>query len=638
MKRSPVEQALEALGKKRVLLQIHDPSFPGSSADDIGRGTPYGEPGLDFARFARSLGFTGLQLGPQGQTTRSNPSPYDSTAFARNVLSISFDALSRDGTWSSLVDPELLEEARGIGDDAPADRTRHGEAFDAQLALCDRAWQRFRAGGDAGRIDTSELDRFVDHNRFWLEPGALAEVLAAHYGSPDWRRWDGPDAGLDRELFCAGPSLAKDADRRRRRLLGTHVDEVGRYALLQYLVHRQHQIFHHRAAEMGLTLYADLQVGLSLVDRWRLQPLFLPGYLLGAPPSRTNAEGQPWGYPILDPGAYGSATPAGTGFDYLASRARKLFAEFDGVRIDHPQGLVCPWVYRSDDADPLHAVQSGARLFSSPGLADHPGLARYAIARADQLATEGEVERHADEWVRELDDDQVAAYAALVSVIIDEADRRGLEPRSIACETLSTQPYPLKRVMERFGLGRFRVTQKMDVANPADVYRTDKAVEADWIMLGNHDTRPIWARADEWFDAGKVADRAAYLARRLAPEGEAANLRRRIASERGMFVHALFADLLVSRAQNVIVFFADLLGIRETYNAPGTVGPENWSLRVRRDYTDRYRRDGADLKALNLPFACEIALRSPLARRSPLAGRAPDGLASHLGRLARETT
>lgn len=626
-----VERALAILGKKRVLLQIHDSSFPGAPGEDVARGTPYGTAGLEFARFAKSIGFTGLQLGPQGQTSRDNPSPYDSTAFSRSFLSLSFAALRDDRTWGGLVDDDLLDTALTAAAGAPADRTQHQQAYDAQLALCDRAFERYRAARSRGAIDTRELDRFADRNRGWLEPDAIYEALAREYGTTDWRRWSGPHAEVDRALSCAPAAVRDAASARRAELTKRHADDLERYALIQYLVHRQHQVFHRNANEIGLTLYADLQVGLALRDRWRLHPLFLDGYLLGAPPSRTNAEGQPWGYPVLDPDLYAARTPAGSGVGYLASRARKLFAEFDGVRLDHPQGLVCPWVYRTDDSDPFHAVQNGARLFSSPALAGHPDLARYAIARADQLATGDDVARHTDEWVAGLDPEQVDRYATLLSVIMEEAHSRGLDPRSIACETLSTQPYPLKRVMEKFGLGRFRVTQKMDVGDPSDVYRTDNAVEADWVMMGNHDTRPIWARVAEWEANDQIRDRAAYLARRLAPRDEVDALRRRIAADRGAMVHAYFADLLVSDAQNVIVFFADLFGTEETYNAPGTVGPENWSLRVPPDYRERYRRDAGELRALNVAYACSLAMKSPL------AASAPRELGRHLDRVARQS-
>ncbi|TMA51143.1 MAG: hypothetical protein E6J75_18985 [Deltaproteobacteria bacterium] len=78
----------------------------------------------------------------------------------------------------------------------------------------------------------------------------------------------------------------------------------------------------------------------------------------------------------------------------------------------------------------------------------------------------------------------------------------------------------------------------------------------------------------------------------------------------GLLVHAQFADLFASPARNVMVFFADVFGLREIYNAPGTVGPENWTLRVPPAYPDDYRDRLRHDRALNLPLALAMALRA----------------------------
>src|SRR5207245_9993407 len=85
----------------------------------------------------------------------------------------------------------------------------------------------------------------------------------------------------------------------------------------------------------------------------------------------------------------------------------------------------------------------------------------------------------------------------------------------LLCEVLSTQPYPVERVLARHGLGRFRVTQKVVLEDPADVYRSENAAPADWIMAGTHDTEPIWRVAERWVAGGSAPPHAAYLAQRL---------------------------------------------------------------------------------------------------------------------------
>jgi hypothetical protein len=57
------------------------------------------------------------------------------------------------------------------------------------------------------------------------------------------------------------------------------------------------------------------------------------------------------------------------------------------------------------------------------------------------------------------------------------------------------------------------------------------------------------------------------------------------------------------------VFFPDLLGMKDTYNTPGTVAASNWSLRVPPDYAALWRRRLRRGRALNLPAALALALR-----------------------------
>ncbi|WNZ62828.1 hypothetical protein QEG98_03135 [Myxococcus sp. MxC21-1] len=79
---------------------------------------------------------------------------------------------------------------------------------------------------------------------------------------------------------------------------------------------------------------------------------------------------------------------------------------------------------------------------------------------------------------------------------------------------------------------------------------------------------------------------------------------------------AKVADLFASRARNVMMFFTDLLGMPETYNAPGTVDERNWSLRVPQDWAREYRERLKGDAAVNLPAALAMALRAQGLRRA----------------------
>src|SRR5690606_23073893 len=147
-----------------------------------------------------------------------------------------------------------------------------------------------------------------------------------------------------------------------------------------------------------------------------------------------------------------------------------------------------------------------------------------------------------------------------------------------------------------------------------------------WIMVGNHDTPPIWLLAHEWHGTQGGTDRAEYLARRLCAEGRSESLARELRDDPRKLVHAMMADLFASSAQHVMVFFPDLLGSDELYNRPGTVDDQNWTLRVPRGFADRYAADAAGGRAVDLACVLALAIR---ARGAELA-RASSGLLARL--------
>jgi len=620
-----VKEALAVLGIRNFLFGIHDTAFPGLPEEDLGCGTPYSEGAAQFLNFIRNLGFNGVQLGPQGMTTPVNPSPYDGTLFSKNRLLLA--PLPLIGSDLKLLDMENL--ARLIGQ-CPAENSRTQRAF-AEKAVqqiaaeaCRRSRRNHLEDGPSQSAAIHQaFSGFRQRNAAWLERDALYEVLRQRYREKNWKDWRGTaEAELDRQLFSPPTGTEAATQRRISALRQANSEAIDDFCFTQFLLAEQHQRLRNLCLHLGLKLFGDCQIGMSERDAWFAQSFLLAGYFMGAPPSRTNPAGQPWSYPVLDPHCYCQNGPSGgrepgPAIRFFRHRVDKLLAEFDGLRIDHPHGLICPWVYRAEQEDSLLAVQSGARLFAAPALVDHPQLADYAIARPDQLNQQQA--RFAEDWVASLEPDQVSRYAVLFEEIMAAARDQGCDANDIAGEILSTQPYPLKRVMEFYGQGRFRVTQKADLENPQDVYRSENARPEDWLMLGNHDTPPIWKLAADWRDSGASRQQATYLAERLKiPEPERADWVNQHSSDAGALVQAKFADLFVGPARNVMVYFTDLFGLMEPFNRPGTIDAGNWSLRVPPDFEDLFREKLPQNLILNIPRALAMALR---AQGEPIVAR-----------------
>jgi 4-alpha-glucanotransferase len=634
----PIAEALRILGIRRLLLGMHDPAFPGAADEQVGRGSPYGTGSRKLLHFARSLGFTGIQFGPQGMTSPINASPYDSTLFSRNPLSLSLAPLTTE-SWGALLRPETLQRLTDAVSATAIEpgRVNHAQVFQRLEPVWGEIWIRYAQQRSAGQLSEFDQDfsRFRKQHRDWLEPDGLYEVLSRLSGGQSWRFWQGAEAELDRRLCGLQEDGQGRAEARRQALLVRFRDALTHYALLQFLLDRQHSQLRQYAHGLGLDLFGDLQIGFSERDAWFAQSFLLNDYVMGAPPSRTNPDGQPWNYPLLDPFQYEDERTGhpGPAMIFFQRRLNKILAEFDGLRVDHPHGLICPWVYRADQPDSLHAVQNGARLFASPDLPDHPDLARFAITRPDQLNRA--CARHDDAWVRELSPEQVERYGRLFAEVVRAARSNGHDVDAIVCEILSTQPFPIRQVLACHGLGRFRVTQKADLDRPDDVYRSENARPEDWIMLGNHDTPPIWRLIEQWRASGELQKQAAYLAWRLEPDsGQREAWVQRMMADPGELVQAKAADLFAGPAANVMIFFTDLFGYRELYNRPGVISDENWSLRLADDFVHRYSRNATRNQAINLPKALAQAIRGRGAtwaanHASLLAGL--DTLASHPG-------
>ena len=125
-----IVEALQVLGIRRLLLGIHDPAFPEAAEEDVGRGSPYGSGARRLLRFTRSLGFTGIQFGPQGLTSPINASPYDSTLFSRNPLSLALAPLTTK-PWGELLGSATLDRLREAV--SVTTGTDHGRVNHAQV-------------------------------------------------------------------------------------------------------------------------------------------------------------------------------------------------------------------------------------------------------------------------------------------------------------------------------------------------------------------------------------------------------------------------------------------------------------------------------------------------------------------------
>lgn len=377
-------QAKEALGVDHLTLSIPMRSMP--APVDTGTGNLSGS--VEFQVFLHQLGFTDLQIDPAGRGDVHIASPYQAAQFSLETLThVYLPWLEEEG---------LLPEGRAaqLGEQVKAerpDRLRYKPSFLGHEAAIAEAFASFKKQRTSKlQAMAAAFDDFRNQNKDWLEPDALYEVLATRvYGSQQaplyWQAW--PNA-QDKTLW-----LERETPRGKQRLSelrAQFADELDAYAFGQFLAERHLQRLDHALAKRGVRLnrIADLPIGISSRDEWAHQDLFLPGWRLGCQAGGPDDGAQLWNRPVLNPNLLFNAEgeleldrPAAC---YLKRLYTKLFHRYQGgVRIDHPHGLINPWVFPAGETDPKRAQQRGVRLHSAP--AAHP-LARYRLTSVQMEA------------------------------------------------------------------------------------------------------------------------------------------------------------------------------------------------------------------------------------------------------------
>lgn len=443
------------------------------------------------ARFGGGLTAT-LPLYPFARVGSETPSPYSPSS---RLLFNDF-----------YVHPESLPEYRP---DGPAARYLESRAARALL-------QRLRAS-DVLDYPAAET----------LKHKVLARLAAA-------LPTNGPRADAYRSFLEEVPDardFARFCTRQTRSESGLRTPSHILYA--QFAACTQLAGIHQRARRRGVSLYADLPIGVAPdgYDAWKYPHLFVEGAFAGAPPDDFFPGGQNWGFHPAKPEAF-----LGEGFPYFRAVFSRAMRFCDVLRLDH--------------------VMSFHRLFWIPkGFSAHEGAyVHYPSEIIYRLATL-ESHRH---------------HTRLVG------------------EDLGTVPSYVRRAMASHGFARTWVFQFE--ASPQCRQPSATAPRGSLAALNTHDTPPFAA----FWHGSDIEDRAdlglldpSGAAREAARRSQVRNHIRNLAGggEQDVFsdearavMALLLKDLMGSRARWELINLEDLWGERRQQNWPG-VGLERPSWR-----------------------------------------------------------
>jgi len=319
--------------RRRAGILLHPTSLPGTY------GT--GDLGPDAYRFIDWLVECGISVWQMLPVTPPGPggSPYlSSSVHAGNAMLISLELLAREG-W--------LEEHHLAGE-----ASNHAQFRRAGLH---KAWQGFVSNAKPQIRDAYE--KFVDHQRHWLQDFALFQALHEVRDFEPWQDWP---AGLrDRR------PAALDAARQQL------TEQIDSQYLQQFLFYWQWQALKAYAGERGVQLFGDMPIFVAAdsAEVWMRPDYFdldgegHPNTVAGVPPDYFSSTGQHWGNPHYD-----WQRMREDDFQWWRDRISAALLLFDLVRIDHFRGFEAYWSIPGGEktAENGHWVEApGEELFAS---------------------------------------------------------------------------------------------------------------------------------------------------------------------------------------------------------------------------------------------------------------------------------
>ncbi|HTN82146.1 MAG TPA: 4-alpha-glucanotransferase [Sorangium sp.] len=420
--------------------------------------------------------------------------------------------------------PELPAEAVGeaLGEDVEAlERAKKSPRVDYDLVR--------RVKGRALRF---AFDRFEREHHAKQTPRA-AELAAFVKQQSDWLPdyaqfrafkdgfggiawWDWPE-----EIRQRKPEALENLRRERAR-------DILYYEYVQWLAHTQWEAARADLRGKGMEIMGDLpfMVSRDSADVWAHQDEFRHDMSVGAPPDQFNTEGQNWGLP-----PYFWARMRENDFAWLRRRCRYTGLLYDRFRIDHLVGFYRTYIFPEQKGQ----GQGGERPKATFDPAEEPAQ-----------------REHGERVVRAMIEGAAETGAKLVA------------------EDLGAVPPWVRASLTELGVPGYKVLiwEKDDVVfrDPAEYPPLSVS------CFGTHDTDSVVV----WWESRDDRERAGVLdLPQLAPR------RNEFGREFTKETHRALLDLIHgAKSELVLLLVQDVLATRDRINTPGTVGPENWSLRL----------------------------------------------------------
>ena len=160
-----LSDALKVLGKKHMALICHGVSFPALEGENTGFGTYNSNAAKKLFEFVGGI-FNVIQLGPNGKTKSSDPSPYTGTVFSQNPLFVDLKSLT-ENKWHKLLSAETFNKIVESNPKKGENRAAYSYAIEAYKEAFDEIYKNYLKLND--KNFKKEFENFKKENAYWLD-------------------------------------------------------------------------------------------------------------------------------------------------------------------------------------------------------------------------------------------------------------------------------------------------------------------------------------------------------------------------------------------------------------------------------------------------------------------------------------
>ena len=554
-------QAFKYLGIENRAIILHGSCFP-SSGPDIGIGTPYSEPAKDLIKEFMMYGFNAIQLGPSGEISSFDMSPYASKVYAKNPLFIDVKKLTKpeyaeilsNETYDNITD---LNKVKGQN----YNYANFLEAFENMDIALEEAYttfkQKLRDKDPAALALNKEFDEFKKKSEDWLVKDGIFKILSKMNGTDDFTKWENR---LDADLILRLDKGDRIAVKRYNQILNRSKDKIEKNSFTQFLIDKQIRENKEFRDANNFTYINDLLVGCSKSDVWANPEAFLEGYAIGCKYGGKDNSPQAWDLPVLNPkrlfNADGTLDVAGM---FLKKKLLSALEYCETVRVDHAMGLVDPWIY---DANSVYSSNGIVRSIKGDYISNMPGI------------------------------DPDGNYRNILEkIVLPTLEEKGVKNTDVVWEDLGDRTGVFNEIYyNKFNLPSIKQLE-WDKGESAD--------HNDTSLISSHDSPPTRMMNYNAWDKEYLVG---YLKPDPAKRNEQNQFWQSINSNPMELIKAKFVELFRS-SKNIQMSFADFFAIDKRYNIPGEMNNTNWKLRMNNNYIDTYYKNlsSGEPTAPNIP-------------------------------------